>query len=176
MPSFDFLSLALATTALVSLTRPAVCRDPKSPPPAPSTPHKGCELFGQTEHNPRELLVGRDYEAAHAATSGYRAANEAGPTAAVCVNGRAAGYPCSKVDLLSVTTNKQLCGAQGTCGIINDVWGWTHEGSGRECVARGVQHHNQRLHPFLSPMSQHPPSTTKGSRWWRCRPARRSSR
>ena len=179
MPSFDFLFLALAATVLLSRTGPAACQDPPSPPPAPSAPHKGCQLFAQTEHAPRELLVGRDYEVAHRdSTSGYRVAHEAGPTAATCINGWAAGYPCSQVDLLSVTTNRQLCSAEETCWqrLLNDLWGWTHEGSGRECVTPGVCNTTTSTFSVLSPLSRHPPSSTKGSRWSGCAPARRSSR
>ena len=49
-----------------------------------------------------------------------------------CVNGMAAGYPCSNVDFLSFTAGSALGG-----GSMNDVWGWTDPVYGTEYVLLG---------------------------------------
>jgi choice-of-anchor B domain-containing protein len=49
-----------------------------------------------------------------------------------CVNGMAAGYPCSNVDLLSFTAGSALGG-----GDMNDIWGWTDPVYGTEYVLLG---------------------------------------
>ena len=49
-----------------------------------------------------------------------------------CVNGMAAGYPCSNVDLLSFTAGSALGG-----GDMNDIWGWTDPVDGTEYVLLG---------------------------------------
>ena len=57
-------------------------------------------------------------------------------TAERCVNGRAAGYPCDGIDLLSHLTLPQL-GAGGGFQA-NDLWGWTDDETGREFVLIGL--------------------------------------
>ncbi len=49
-----------------------------------------------------------------------------------CVNGMAAGYPCSNVDFLSFTAGSALGG-----GDMNDIWGWTDPLDGTEYVLLG---------------------------------------
>lgn len=49
-----------------------------------------------------------------------------------CVNGMAAGYPCSNVDFLSFTAGSALGG-----GDMNDIWGWTDPVDGTEYVLLG---------------------------------------
>jgi choice-of-anchor B domain-containing protein len=49
-----------------------------------------------------------------------------------CVNGMAAGYPCSNVDFLSFTAGSALGG-----GSMNDIWGWTDPVYGTEYVLLG---------------------------------------
>ena len=49
-----------------------------------------------------------------------------------CVNGMAAGYPCSNVDFLSFTAGSALGG-----GDMNDIWGWTDPVYGTEYVLLG---------------------------------------
>jgi len=49
-----------------------------------------------------------------------------------CVNGMAAGYPCSNVDFLSFTAGSALGG-----GNMNDIWGWTDPDYGTEYVLLG---------------------------------------
>jgi len=49
-----------------------------------------------------------------------------------CVNGMAAGYPCSNVDFLSFTAGSALGG-----GNMNDIWGWTDPVYGTEYVLLG---------------------------------------
>ena len=49
-----------------------------------------------------------------------------------CVNGMAAGYPCSNVDFLSFTAGSDLGG-----GNMNDIWGWTDPVYGTEYVLLG---------------------------------------
>ncbi len=49
-----------------------------------------------------------------------------------CVNGMAAGYPCSNVDFLSFTAGSALGG-----GSMNDIWGWTDPEFGTEYVLLG---------------------------------------
>ncbi len=49
-----------------------------------------------------------------------------------CVNGMAAGYPCSNVDFLSFTAGSVLGG-----GDMNDIWGWTDPVYGTEYVLLG---------------------------------------
>ncbi|HIO16385.1 MAG TPA: choice-of-anchor B family protein [Flavobacteriales bacterium] len=49
-----------------------------------------------------------------------------------CVNGSAAGYPCSNIDFLSFMPGSQLGG-----GEMNDLWGWTDPLDGTEYVLLG---------------------------------------
>jgi len=49
-----------------------------------------------------------------------------------CVNGDAAGYACDGVDLISFIPLSTLGGGEG-----NDLWGWTHQRSGREFALMG---------------------------------------
>jgi hypothetical protein len=51
--------------------------------------------------------------------------------AASCVDGQAAGYPCSGIDLLSFTSLKDL----GSNGAGNDIWGWTDDESNEYVIA-----------------------------------------
>jgi choice-of-anchor B domain-containing protein len=48
-------------------------------------------------------------------------------SAVSCSNGKAAGYPCSNVDLLAHLPLSTFSSSEA-----NDVWGWTHAGTGRE--------------------------------------------
>lgn len=52
-----------------------------------------------------------------------------------CLDGRAAGYPCSGIDLLSFIPLASL-GAFGT--QANDLWGWADPETGREFVLIGL--------------------------------------
>ena len=52
-----------------------------------------------------------------------------------CVDGRAAGYPCDGIDLLSFIPLAQL-GAGGS--RANDLWGWKDPETGREFVLLGL--------------------------------------
>ncbi len=52
-----------------------------------------------------------------------------------CMEGRAAGYPCDRIDLLSVIPLAAL-GAAGT--QANDLWGWADSETGREFVLLGL--------------------------------------
>ncbi len=49
-----------------------------------------------------------------------------------CINGDAAGYACDGVDLISFVPLSTLGGGEG-----NDLWGWTHNKSGREFAIMG---------------------------------------
>ncbi|NND02038.1 MAG: choice-of-anchor B family protein, partial [Acidimicrobiia bacterium] len=49
-----------------------------------------------------------------------------------CLSGDAAGYACDGVDLISFIPLSTLGGGSG-----NDLWGWTHERSGREFAIMG---------------------------------------
>ena len=53
-----------------------------------------------------------------------------------CVDGRAAGYPCDGIDLLSFIPLAQL-GAGGS--QANDLWGWKDPETGREFVLLGLE-------------------------------------
>lgn len=72
---------------------------------------------------------------------------------AICTNGRAydrtnrRSYPCKNVDLLSfipLTTMHEAVtwkyGEDFGFAIGNDVWGWTHEGTGREFALMGFSY------------------------------------
>jgi len=52
-----------------------------------------------------------------------------------CENGMAGDYPCENVDLLSTISLADLGGIQN----MNDIWGWTHEESGREFALVGLR-------------------------------------
>ena len=139
------LSLALLTT----LATPAFCRirhdhDPRHLDTRNSSsgdsgddnehpPHQGCLLLLEANHTHTPLFVGESYEGITA--SDYTVANEIGPTAATCVNGMAGGYPCSNVDLLSTLTINEL----NLGDTANDIWGWTHDESGREFALVGMK-------------------------------------
>jgi choice-of-anchor B domain-containing protein len=53
-------------------------------------------------------------------------------TAASCVGGSAGGYPCDKVDLLAFVP---LANMEASAG--NDLWGWSHEATGRQFAIMG---------------------------------------
>lgn len=53
-----------------------------------------------------------------------------GPT--LCSSGQAAGYACDGVDLISFVPLSTLGGGDG-----NDLWGWTHEETGRDFAIMG---------------------------------------
>jgi choice-of-anchor B domain-containing protein len=52
--------------------------------------------------------------------------------AASCVDGSASGYTCDGVDLLAHFPLSAIGGGSG-----NDMWGWTHQGSGRSFALMG---------------------------------------
>jgi len=104
---------------------------------APQDGHlHGCMLFLNEDHTPQEPLVGKDFEAF--TTSGYKVEDEAGSTAASCTDGRAGGYPCNNIDLMSVMELSELDGeTSANLQMANDIWGWTH--SGREFAIVGLK-------------------------------------
>jgi len=51
-----------------------------------------------------------------------------------CENGMAGGYPCDNVDLLEFVPKSGLGNPSG----LNDIWGWTDGGSGREFALVGT--------------------------------------
>lgn len=57
-------------------------------------------------------------------------------TNAACAGGRAAGYPCSNVDILAFVPRSQLGAADPE--TLNDIWGWTDPDSGREYALVGM--------------------------------------
>ena len=87
----------------------------------------------------QEKQVGEAFEATKA-NPDYKVENEAAATSAVCNNGFAAGYPCNRVDLLSMLDINDL--EAGIMPIsnneLNDIWGWTHGPSGREFALVGL--------------------------------------
>lgn len=50
-----------------------------------------------------------------------------------CIDGMANGFPCHNVDFWSFLSIEELGGGNNT----NDIWGWTHEASGREFAIVG---------------------------------------
>jgi choice-of-anchor B domain-containing protein len=60
-----------------------------------------------------------------------------GNSAAVCVNGTAAGYPCHNINLLSFTP-KDALGATVTDSLVANLWGWTDPETGKEYVMLGL--------------------------------------
>src|SRR5690606_38153284 len=52
-----------------------------------------------------------------------------------CEGGRAAGYPCRSVDLLSFLPIPRIGGGPQT--RLNDIWGWTDPETGREYALVG---------------------------------------
>jgi choice-of-anchor B domain-containing protein len=58
-----------------------------------------------------------------------------GVSAQPCIDGRAGGYPCNNIDLLSVVP----LGALGAAGTnANDMWGWADSETGREFALIGL--------------------------------------
>ena len=61
----------------------------------------------------------------------------------VCENGSVDGFSCSNVDLLARMTLSELTSKRDPFGnpsvtfSLNDIWGWTHEESGREFLVVG---------------------------------------
>ncbi|KAJ3082668.1 hypothetical protein HK102_001527 [Quaeritorhiza haematococci] len=53
---------------------------------------------------------------------------------APCVNGRAAGYPCNNLDLMSFISHYDM---GSKVGQGNDIWGWTDPDTGREYAIVG---------------------------------------
>ncbi len=101
-------------------------------------PHIGCEFMLRDKEGPHPKLVGEDFEMI--TTTDYKVENEAGATAAKCVNGKAAGYGCSNVDLLSMLQNDELTGQiGGGYQDANDIWGWTDDISEREFAIIGMK-------------------------------------
>jgi len=95
-----------------------------------TSPHKGCLLMLKDREPPHKPLVGKAYE--ESTITNYKVENEAGAMAAECVNGLAGGYPCNNVNLLSMLPISDLDDHTGSANMANDIWGWTHAGTGRE--------------------------------------------
>jgi len=101
-------------------------------------PHVGCQGLLDDKLPPQKKLVGAAYYAEHVAlldAGGYSPAQERGATAAECKNGRAGGYPCHNVHLLSVLDLDELNASikePGSDTNANDIWGWTDPESHRE--------------------------------------------
>ncbi len=53
-----------------------------------------------------------------------------------CTNGRAAGYLCQNIDLMSFLPTSEL---GGTSANLNDIWGWTDPETGHEIAIVGRQ-------------------------------------
>jgi len=102
-------------------------------------PHKGCLGFLNANHDPMPKLIGARYEMEQGSNPRYSAASEKGSTAANCIGGMAGGYPCQNVDLLSLLDNSDLATNLPQSSVaLNDIWGWTHSGSGREFALVGT--------------------------------------
>ena len=84
--------------------------------------HLGCSDFLQTNHDPE------DKPSINFNPNSGRDSGRSLQAAAECIGGVAAGYSCNNIDLMSFISNSDL--SSGTNG--NDIWGWTHSGSGRE--------------------------------------------
>ncbi len=97
-------------------------------------------------------MVGIEYEASLTADSAphqtssstYSVDREDGPRAATCnEDGFAAGYPCRGVDLLSMLDVDELHAGFAVqddyYNGVNDIWGWTHDSSGREFSIVGLK-------------------------------------
>ena len=52
-----------------------------------------------------------------------------------CEDGMAGGYPCEKIDLLEFLPKSGM----GNPSSLNDIWGWTDTGSGREFALVGLR-------------------------------------
>lgn len=88
-----------------------------------------------------------------------------GVDAQPCVDGRAAGYPCDRVDLLSVVPLTAL-GAAGT--QANDLWGWTDSETGREFVLLGLGNGTafvEITNPLAPRFLGHLPAHSASSSW-----------
>jgi len=64
----------------------------------------------------------------------FAASATAGLSDMPCEDGQAGPYPCSRVDLAAFIPIENI-GGEGQS--LNDVWGWTHEPSGREFAVVG---------------------------------------
>ncbi|HSM08297.1 MAG TPA: choice-of-anchor B family protein, partial [Gemmatimonadota bacterium] len=73
-----------------------------------------------------------DAEGTAAATTAYEAITGG---VVACTNGRAAGFPCSGVDLVSFLPLADLGAPNGV--KLNDMWGWTDAATSREFVLVG---------------------------------------
>lgn len=73
-----------------------------------------------------------DAEGTAAATTAYEAITGG---VIACTNGRAAGFPCSGVDLVSFLPLADLGAPNGV--KLNDMWGWTDAATSREFVLVG---------------------------------------
>jgi len=97
-------------------------------------PHQGCLRLLENRIPIQSKLVGEDYE--KESRSSYMVKSQAGPTAAKCVNGKAGGYNCKNVDLLSVVSLNVL-NFNGGSEYGNDIWGWAK--NGREFAMMGIK-------------------------------------
>eukprot|EP00588_Corethron_pennatum_P033983 CAMPEP_0194345500 /NCGR_PEP_ID=MMETSP0171-20130528/104885_1 /TAXON_ID=218684 /ORGANISM="Corethron pennatum, Strain L29A3" /LENGTH=678 /DNA_ID=CAMNT_0039112487 /DNA_START=467 /DNA_END=2501 /DNA_ORIENTATION=- len=111
-------------------------------------PHMGCKGLLDDKIPPQKKLVGADYYAKNVVlldAGGYSPAEAKGKTSAVCKDGKAAGYPCNNVNLLSMLDLNELNvsllepdGGKAT-DEASDIWGWTDEKSKREFAIIGLQ-------------------------------------
>src|SRR5690606_9570967 len=56
-----------------------------------------------------------------------------------CENNQSEGYACSHVDFLGKLSVAQL-GGMGADDSLNDLWGWTDPGTGKEYVIVGMRY------------------------------------
>jgi len=129
-------------------------------------PHKGSCLGMTHDRVPKQKAsVGSDYQKTHP-KSPYRVDNEEGATAAKCRNGKAAGYPCNNVDLLSVLTLSELnFGSSAMDGT--DLWGW-HK-NGREFALMGIESGTVfvEITDPVNPVIVGKLNSKTASSWWR---------
>jgi len=125
---FNNFSLALTAVLACSYATAQTLTSDKT------TPHQGCaNLEKDRLGHFQQMLVGARYSKQNP-QSGYMVENEAGATAAECKNGKAGGYDCNNVDLLSVMSNSDIAG-----DYLNDIWGWTDARTKREFALVGTK-------------------------------------
>ncbi|GMR23172.1 MAG: hypothetical protein BMS9Abin37_1579 [Acidobacteriota bacterium] len=82
-----------------------------------------------------------------------------------CVDGRAAGYPCNGIDLLSFVPLAELGAGSSDA---NDLWGWTDPETGREFVLLGLGNGTafvEITNPWAPVFLGHLPAHGEASAW-----------
>ena len=114
-----------------------------------------CQLFSRVESEKtiRKWIAGsRDPASGEWKETGAVVDRPASMTAVTgretrCEQGKAAVFACEQMDLLGFLPTSALGAKRGI--MLNDIWGWTDEASGREFALALVVEHTVATHEYL---------------------------